>query len=94
MEKEILARRWRRISERQRRRSQICPKIWMKIGSDIEARDGKGYTALHQAAGKGHEAVVGLLLEKVPNLDAKSVYRNSARSGSQARIRGCSAAAA
>jgi ankyrin repeat protein len=40
-------------------------------GADIEAKDEFGWTAMHEAARSGHEAVVQLLLEKGVGIEAK-----------------------
>ncbi len=42
--------------------------ILLKMNVDINARDSKGFTPLHRAAGKGHETTVQLLLERGANV--------------------------
>jgi ankyrin repeat protein len=43
---------------------------------DIEAKDDDGRTALHWAAGKGHEAEVRLLPKHKVDVDAKTVSQD------------------
>jgi ankyrin repeat protein len=45
--------------------------LLLKKGADIEAKDKDEWTALHEAAQNGHEAVVQLLLKKGAHIEAK-----------------------
>jgi ankyrin repeat protein len=46
----------------------------VELGADLEAKDNYGITALHFAAGNGHVDVVGYLIRKGANVEAKNVF--------------------
>jgi len=46
-------------------------KVLVEEGADIETKDNGGRTLLHQAASRGHEAVVRLLVEDGADIRTK-----------------------
>ena len=43
----------------------------LATGTDVNAKDGSGYTPLHRAAGRDHKEIVELLIAKGADLNAK-----------------------
>ena len=45
-------------------------RLLLEAGADINAKDDANKTALHQAAGRGHEAIVRVLIDAEADLNA------------------------
>ncbi|KAF1957092.1 ankyrin, partial [Byssothecium circinans] len=70
--------KWMELCQAAANGHEAVVRLLVDKGTNINAKDPYGLTALHQAAANGHEAVVQLLMNKGADVNAKSSSRLTA----------------